>query len=52
MGRGAQPRERLAFSDDQHFGALRMRLQPGRADLAFVASDGTVLDRGTVGCHR
>ena len=43
---------RLAFSDDRHFGGLRMYLRPGRADLAFVAADGTVLDRSTVKCRR
>jgi hypothetical protein len=43
---------RLAFSDDQHYGALRLELRPGRADLAFVASDGAVLDRSSVTCRR
>ena len=42
---------RLAWSDDQASGALRISLVPGRADLEFVAVDGTVLDRSTVRCH-
>lgn len=41
---------RLAFSDDDHDGALRIRLRPGRARLDFVATDGTVLDSSTVRC--
>jgi hypothetical protein len=41
---------RLAFSDDRHYGALRLRLSPGRARLAFVALNGRVLDRSTVSC--
>ena len=43
---------RLAFADDTHHGALRMKLRPGRAVLTFVAEDGTVLDRSTVGCRQ
>ena len=43
---------RLAFGDDDHHGALRMTLHPRRADLDFVSSDGTVLDRSSVGCRR
>ena len=42
--------ERLAFSDDQTYGALRLVLEPRRARLSFVGSDGRVLDRSTVGC--
>jgi hypothetical protein len=42
---------RLAFSDSFHFGALRIVLRRRRADLAFVATDGTVLDRSSVGCR-
>jgi hypothetical protein len=41
---------RLAFADDRHQGALRLRLRPGRARLAFMAVDGTVLDRSSVRC--
>ena len=48
----AEPDPRVAFSDDDTFGALRIDLRPGRADLAFVASDGRVLDRHRVGCRR
>jgi len=42
---------RLAFADDEHDGALRIRLSPGRAKLAFIATSGTVLDSSTVRCH-
>jgi Calcineurin-like phosphoesterase len=42
---------RLAFGDDTSFGALRLVLSPSRADYAFVAADGRVLDRGTIGCR-
>ena len=42
---------RLAFADTKHDGALRIRLSPGRAQLAFVAAGGTVLDSSTVRCH-
>lgn len=42
---------RLAFGDDRHYGALRLRLRRGAADHAFVAVDGRVLDRGTVRCR-
>jgi hypothetical protein len=41
---------RLAFGDDDRYGALRLTLTPGRADLAFVATDGRVLDRRRVAC--
>jgi hypothetical protein len=43
---------RLAFADDTEHGALRIRLSPGRANLAFVGEDGTTLDRSAVGCHQ
>jgi len=43
---------RLAFSDHGHDGALRIQLRRRRADLAFVASDATVLDRSSVTCRR
>ena len=42
---------RLAFSDDEAYGALRIALTPGKAELRFVAVDGTVLDRNTVTCE-
>jgi hypothetical protein len=43
---------RIAFGDDRHFGALRLRLRPGAADHAFIAADGRRLDSGTVRCRR
>jgi Calcineurin-like phosphoesterase len=42
---------RLAFGNDRSYGALRLRLRSGRAAYAFVASDGRVLDRGTMRCR-
>lgn len=42
--------ERLAFADDERTGALRIRLSGGRARIAFVASDGQVLDESEVRC--
>ena len=47
--RRADPR--LAFSDDTHFGALRLSLAPGRARIAFISARGAVLDRSSVGCR-
>lgn len=47
-----KPDRRLAFGDDRRYGALRLTLTPGRADLAFVATDGRVLDRSRVRCER
>ena len=41
---------RLAFSDDDTDGALRMRLNAGIARLSIVAANGDVLDRSTVRC--
>ena len=43
---------RLEFSDDSHFGALRIELRRASAVLTFVAADGAMLDRSTVPCHR
>jgi hypothetical protein len=43
--------DRVAFADDQHYGALRVDLRPRRASLAFVASSGRVLDRSAVACR-
>jgi Calcineurin-like phosphoesterase len=42
---------RLAFANDRAKGALRLRLRPGRADYAFVATDGRTLDSGSVRCR-
>lgn len=42
---------RLAFSNERRFGALRLRLRPGRADWAFVAVGRRVLDKGTLRCQ-
>jgi Calcineurin-like phosphoesterase len=42
---------RLAFSDDQHYGALRLRLSPERAKWRFVTPHKHVLDSGTLRCH-
>ena len=42
--------ERFAFVDDDHDGALRIRLSPGRAELAFVDTDRQVLGESTVRC--
>jgi len=42
---------RLAFADDGHFGALRLRLSPGRAQWRFVSARGHVLDKGSLSCH-
>ena len=43
--------ERLAFGDDRQYGTLRLELHRSRADFAFVAADGAVLDRGTIRCR-
>jgi hypothetical protein len=43
---------RLAFADDTHHGALRIKLSPGRAVLSFVAEDGTTLNRSVVRCSQ
>ena len=43
---------RLAFADDTHHGALRIKLRPGRAVLTFVAEDGETLDRSVVNCRQ
>jgi len=55
-GRGHHPidedDERLAFGDDERFGALRMELRPGSATFEFVADDGSVLDRSSLACER
>ena len=43
--------DRLAFGDDDHYGALRLELRPGVARHAFVATDGRILDSGSVRCR-
>ncbi len=43
---------RVAFGDDQRYGALRIALRPGGAQLAFVAADGSVMDRSRAACSR
>ena len=43
---------RVGFGDDRHYGALRLRLSPGRVRIAFVTASGRVLDRTVVGCLR
>ena len=42
---------RLAFANDTRHGALRIRLRPGVASLAFVTAGGRVLDRSTLRCR-
>lgn len=42
---------RLAFGDDDTYGALRIELRPGHARLAFVSVDGRILDVSVVRCE-
>lgn len=42
---------RLRFGDDDHDGALRLRLRPGAAALAFVSAQGVTLDESRVDCR-
>ncbi|MDQ3647445.1 MAG: metallophosphoesterase [Actinomycetota bacterium] len=42
---------RLAFGDDETYGALRLELEPTLAHYSFVASDGEVLDEGEIACE-
>ncbi|MGH8893197.1 MAG: metallophosphoesterase family protein [Actinomycetes bacterium] len=42
---------RLRFGNNTEYGALQMRLTPGRADLEFVSVSGDVLDTGRVPCR-
>jgi hypothetical protein len=42
---------RLAFGDDQHFGALRLRLSPEKAQWRFVSARGHVLGKGALFCQ-
>ena len=44
--------ERLAFVDNDSYGALRIELRPGSARLQFVATSGRVLDRAVVRCRQ
>ena len=41
----------LAFGDDDHFGALRLRLSEGRAKWRFVSAGGRILDAGSLSCR-
>lgn len=43
---------RLAFSDDKHTGAVRVRLRGRQAFISFVGLDGMVYDHTIVRCHR
>ena len=45
------PDPRRAFGDDRHYGAVRIALRRGSADVRFVAADGRVLDRSSVRCR-
>ena len=42
--------ERRVFGNDTDHGALRLVLSSSRANLTFVAQDGTRLDHSVVGC--
>jgi acid phosphatase type 7 len=44
------PDPRTAFVDDDDDGALRIRLKPGSAELAFVRADGETVDRSSARC--
>jgi hypothetical protein len=43
--------DRLLFGDDDHDGALRLRLRPGSATIAFVSARGVTLDASRVTCR-
>lgn len=43
--------DRLAFSDDTHFGALHLSLVPGEALWEFVSADGHTLASGVLHCR-
>ena len=43
--------DRLAFGDDDSYGALRLDLRPGVARHAFVDVEGRILDSGIVRCR-
>lgn len=42
---------RLAWDEDDEFGAVRLDLRPGLARFAFVDADGNTLHRGRVRCR-
>ena len=42
---------RLAWGDDEHVGALKLELRPGRAEWAFVNVHDETLDSGTLRCR-
>ena len=42
---------RLAFSDDRHYGALRLQLSPGLARWRFISASGRSLDSGSLRCR-
>jgi hypothetical protein len=41
---------RLAFSDDEHFGAYRLSLYPDRVEAVARSAGGRELDRTTISC--
>ncbi|MGH2978257.1 MAG: metallophosphoesterase family protein [Solirubrobacterales bacterium] len=43
---------RLAWDEDDEYGALRLDLRPGVARFRFVAPPGRTLDSGTIRCRR
>lgn len=43
---------RVRFSNDTDFGALRLRLEPGKATYSFVSVDGEELHTGQVPCDQ
>jgi hypothetical protein len=42
---------RLMFAQSSQWGALRLRLAPASASYAFIATDGRVLNQGSVTCR-
>ena len=48
---GVDPDRRVAFADDEQYGALRLSLRPGVARYAFVSAAGRVLDSGVTRCR-
>lgn len=42
---------RVAFSMEKQFGALRLQLNPTSADFAYINSAGATIDSGTVSCQ-
>lgn len=43
---------RLRFSDDRHYGVLRLVLRRGEARGSFLSAAGALLDRFRIGCAR